>query len=179
MSEAQGIRPGPPPVARPQAEPPHQDLGGYPTSQERTWATFCHLAAFTVLLGVPLGLIAGPLVVWLIKRNDSTFVDRHGKAALNFQLSVVVYGIIIVVLGRLVLHQIRVVAVESGRPLVEHLSGLWLRRCPMPLGLGTAYLLFPLLVGLVVLDVVCTIVAAVRANTGRAYRYPLTIPFIR
>ena len=177
MSEAQGVRPGPPPVARPQAEPPHQDLGGYPTSQERTWATFCHLAAFTVLLGVPLGLIAGPLVVWLIKRNDSTFVDRHGKAALNFQLSVVVYGIIIVAAGWLMLH--RLATIEAGRHFTGHPSILWFRTFRLPFGLGSAYVLFPVLVGLVVLDVVCTIVAAVRANTGRTYRYPLAIQFIR
>ncbi|MBN1918607.1 MAG: DUF4870 domain-containing protein [Verrucomicrobia bacterium] len=158
-------------------EPPRQDLPGLPSSRERTWATFCHLAAFTVLFGIPLGLIAGPLVVWLIKKNESTFVDRHGKTAVNFQLSMVVYGIVLIVVGRLMMH--RLATIEAGRPLLDHVSVLWFWTFRLPLGLGTAYVLFPFLVGLVLLDVVCTIIAAVWANAGRPFRYPYTIPFIR
>jgi uncharacterized Tic20 family protein len=39
--------------------------------------------------------------------------------------------------------------------------------------------LFALFAALVLLDVICTIVAAVRANARREYRYPFTIRFIR
>ena len=35
---------------------------------------------------VPFGNILGPLVVWLITRDESEFVDASGKEALNFQL---------------------------------------------------------------------------------------------
>jgi len=149
------------------------------SSSERTWATFCHLAAFTALLGIPVGLIAGPLVLWLIKRNDSAFVDRHGKAAVNFQLSVVVYFVALAVVGRLVLSSLSVVLVELGQPIGTGLRSFWHVPFRLPYGAGTAFMLFPLVVALLLLDVICTIVAAVRANTGREYRYPFTIRFIR
>jgi uncharacterized Tic20 family protein len=60
----------------------------------RTWATICHLSALSTFVGIPLGNILGPLVVWLLKRNDHPFVDDQGKEALNFQISMTIYGII-------------------------------------------------------------------------------------
>lgn len=45
----------------------------------RTWATVCHLSALIMLVGVPLGNILGPLVVWLAKRQENEFVDDQGK----------------------------------------------------------------------------------------------------
>jgi uncharacterized Tic20 family protein len=160
-------------------EQPHVPPAQGASSSERTWATFCHLAAFSVLLRIPVGLIAGPLVVWLIKRNDSSFVDRHGKAAVNFQLRMRVYFVVVMVFGRVVFSSLRVVLIDLGRPVYAFLRSLWLVPLRLPFGTGTAFVLLPLVVALLVLDVVCTIVAAVRANTGREYRYPFTIPFIR
>jgi uncharacterized Tic20 family protein len=60
----------------------------------RTWATVCHLSALSAFVGIPLENILGPLVVWLLKRNDHPFVDDQGKEALNFQISMTIYGIV-------------------------------------------------------------------------------------
>jgi uncharacterized Tic20 family protein len=54
---------------------------------EQNWAMGCHLAALAGFL-IPFGNIIGPLVVWLIKRAEYPLVDRHGKEALNFQITV-------------------------------------------------------------------------------------------
>ena len=35
-----------------------------------------------------------PLVVWLVKRGDSPEIDAHGKEALNFQISMLIYNIV-------------------------------------------------------------------------------------
>lgn len=59
-------------------------------SESRTWGTFCHLATFTGYL-TAVGFIAGPLVVWLIKREQLPFVDDQGKEALNFNISLLIY----------------------------------------------------------------------------------------
>lgn len=54
----------------------------------------CHLAAFSgYLTGV--GWILGPLIVWLLKRSELPGVDAHGKEALNFQLSVLLWALVI------------------------------------------------------------------------------------
>ncbi len=60
----------------------------------RTWNALCHASA---LLGVFLhfpGHLLGPLVVWLVKRHDSPEIDAHGKEALNFQISMLIYNVV-------------------------------------------------------------------------------------
>jgi len=65
----------------------------------RMWGMLCHLTALVMLLGIPLGNIIGPLVVWLIKRNDYPFVDEQGKESLNFQISMTIYAIVAALLA--------------------------------------------------------------------------------
>lgn len=57
------------------------------SKDEQNWAMFCHLAALAGFL-IPFGNIFGPLIIWLMKRADMPMVDRHGKEALNFQITV-------------------------------------------------------------------------------------------
>ena len=58
----------------------------------RTWAAFIHASA---LLGVFLhfpGHLLPPLIIWLIKRDDAPELDAHGKEAVNFQISMLIYN---------------------------------------------------------------------------------------
>ncbi|MCK5259942.1 MAG: DUF4870 domain-containing protein [Candidatus Omnitrophica bacterium] len=66
--------------------------------QECTWATFCHLSSLVAFIGIPFGNIIGPLVIWLIKKNEMPLVDQEGKAALNFQISMTIYTLVAFVL---------------------------------------------------------------------------------
>jgi uncharacterized protein len=59
----------------------------------RTWSMLCHLSALAGFIGIPFGHLAGPLLVWLLKRNDYPQVEEHGKEALNFQLSMTIYAL--------------------------------------------------------------------------------------
>ncbi|NIQ96866.1 MAG: rhomboid family intramembrane serine protease, partial [Desulfuromonadales bacterium] len=58
----------------------------------KRWAMICHLSIFSCLI-IPLGNILGPLAIWLWKRNQSEFVDWHGKIALNYQLTLLLFSI--------------------------------------------------------------------------------------
>ncbi len=62
--------------------------------QERTWATFCHLSSLVAFIGIPFGNVLGPLVIWLIKKNEMPLVQEEGKAALNFQISMTIYTLV-------------------------------------------------------------------------------------
>ena len=64
---------------------------------ERTWGMFCHLSA---LLGyvIPFGNIIGPLIVYSMKKDEYPFVADQGKESLNFQISVLVYLFISLIL---------------------------------------------------------------------------------
>ena len=54
----------------------------------------CHLTALSFLIGVPFGHILGPLIVWLIKKDEFSSVDDHFKESLNFQISMTIYAAI-------------------------------------------------------------------------------------
>ncbi len=59
--------------------------------RERLWALFAHLGALSFMLGLPFGNIIVPLGIWLAKKDDSPFVDDHGKESLNFQITMMIY----------------------------------------------------------------------------------------
>jgi hypothetical protein len=85
-------------------------------STARTWAMLCHLSAFAGLVGVPFGNILGPLVVWLIKKEEMPLVDREGKKSLNFQISMTIYGVVAAALTFILI----------GIPLLIAVGILWL-----------------------------------------------------
>ncbi|HEY6824956.1 MAG TPA: DUF4870 domain-containing protein [Steroidobacteraceae bacterium] len=75
---------GPNSTATPAAAPTENA----PTENERTWGMLAHLSALTGLVLPLAGIVIGPLVVWLARRDDSEFVAAHAKEALNFNISV-------------------------------------------------------------------------------------------
>ncbi len=99
------------------------------SKDEQNWAMFCHLAALSGFL-IPFGNVIGPLIMWLIKKDTMPLVDRHGKEALNFQITVtiamfisfllmfVLIGIILVFvvgLGALIMTIMATVKVSNGQ----------------------------------------------------------------
>ena len=64
------------------------------SKEARMWAMFCHISAFAVFVIPFVGHILGPLLIWILKKEEFPFVDDQGKEALNFQLSITIYGII-------------------------------------------------------------------------------------
>jgi uncharacterized Tic20 family protein len=74
--------PSPPPLSAPAL------------TNARSWAALCHASALLgVLVHFP-GHLLGPLIVWLWKRDDAPELDAHGKEALNFQISMLIYNVI-------------------------------------------------------------------------------------
>ena len=64
-----------------------------PTSQEdRTWGAIAHLGSFASTF-VPLGNILLPLVLMLVKRDESEFIEAQAKEALNFQITLLIVAI--------------------------------------------------------------------------------------
>ena len=122
-----------------QLDPPTRTV---PTKPERDWAVICHLSAFAGLVVPYVGIVLGPLVVWLLKREGMPFVDDQGREAMNFQLTMFIAGLVCMVL-------------------------MWVL-------IG-----FALLAALALFDFVVTIVAAVKASEGVAYRYPVNLRLIK
>ena len=118
------------------------------SSDERLWAMLGHLSALTGLLTGGIGNIVGPLIVWQVKKDSLPFAAAEAKEALNFNITWL--------LGSLVLLAITFVL----------------------LFVAIGFLLIPVLWGVGIAWVIFSIIAGLKANEGKPYRYPLTIRFI-
>lgn len=69
------------------------------TSSERTYAVLMHLSLLAAHVLVPILPLA---IMWIIKRKESPFIDDHGREAMNFQISLLIYfvaGTLLTVVG--------------------------------------------------------------------------------
>jgi uncharacterized Tic20 family protein len=86
-----GATPPEPPADIPSEPPPAPagpvapSTGGAPMDQQKNWAIAAHLTTLSNIVSIP-GFI-GPLIVWLVKKDEMPFAGAHGKEALNFQLT--------------------------------------------------------------------------------------------
>ena len=123
-----------------------------PSAEERQWAMFAHLSALAgaILTGHMFGwgCFIGPLVIWLVKKDTMPFVNDQAREALNFNITLAIIGLILLVF-------------TIGTFLVGALLTV-----PAALIVGVAWLVF-------------TIIAAVKANEGVAYRYPFALRLIK
>jgi len=130
----------------------YQPAGGTPqgtTSEERTWALASHIGAL-VAAWFAFGFLA-PLLVMLLKGNESAFVRRHAVESLNFQISLLIYGFVGVIVGTVL--------------------------TVVTLGIGLVVIV-PVVAVIAIVVLVVIIVATVRASNGEEYRYPLTLRFV-
>lgn len=105
--------------------------------EARKWATGLHLS---LLLGwfIPLAGFIVPIVIWVIKKDEFPQLDQHGRNAINWMISQVIYAVIAGLLCFI-------------------LIGI-----PLAIALGIMVIAFP-------------VIAALKANDGITWRYPLSL----
>jgi uncharacterized protein len=64
------------------------------TRDERNWAMLSHLLALTGYFAVPFGNVIAPLIIYLMKKDESQFVADQARESLNFQISLLIYTLI-------------------------------------------------------------------------------------
>ena len=64
------------------------------SKDEKMWGMFCHLSALAGYIGIPFGNIIGPLIIWMVKKEQFKFVDDQGKESLNFQITITIAAFI-------------------------------------------------------------------------------------
>jgi|SRR5690606_15150689 len=145
-------------------------------NNQKNIATFIHLSTFSRFF-FPLGNFLGPLLLWVINKDKSEFVDSHGKQALNFQLSVFLYALI---LGTITI-PLFVFKVFNGIDFIDfngfdnlHIS----ISKPSPLLYITGGLGVLAVIGFI-LELIFVVLASLKARDGEMYHYPLTINFIK
>ncbi len=121
------------------------------TQNDKNYSSITHLSGFAGWF-IPFGNIIAPLVMWIAKKNDSTYIDEHGKAAVNFQLSIILYGFLLAIL---------IIPITI-----------------LTLGLGLIAILIAIIPA-IILKIVLIISASIKASNGEYYDYPFTIQFIK
>ena len=121
-----------------------------PTGEQQTFRLLAHASAFIQLVGIPS--VVGPLVVWLIKRQDPV-VEPHARAALNFQLSLLIWFLV----GGLV-------ALIALATIV---------------GIGITILIVLFLIALFIAELIFALLATLAASRGELYTYPFSLNIIR
>jgi uncharacterized Tic20 family protein len=128
----------PPSSNAPATPPPNAE------SQARMWNMLCHLGGL-----IPCIPCLVTLLIWQLKKSEFPSVEVHGKAALNFQITV----LLVFIAGM----------IASVVLSVIHLG--WL-----------ISLLFPL-IGLA--SLVLMIIAGIKANNGEDYKYPWSLELVK
>ncbi len=145
-------------------------------NHQKNIATFIHLSTFSRFI-IPFGNFIGPIVLWMVNKEKSEFVDTHGKQAINFQMSILLYALI---LGLLTVPFFLFNLIGSLDFLDFHaFDGIHLNISePSPLlylggGIGALAVLG------FILELVFIVIASLKARDGEFYHYPLTINFLK
>jgi uncharacterized protein len=138
-----------PPPPPPQDTPPTLPSAPGIDATERQWALGLHFSALLGFAGPHLLNVIGPLIIWLIKKQESPYLDAVGKRVLNFQLSYSLYGFAAITLFGL----------------------LW--------WLVIGFLFLPIYAIVGVAWLVMTIIGAVKESHGETYNYPYIIKFLQ
>ena len=155
------------------------------SKHERNLSAIIHASTFSKFF-IPFGNFILPLVLWTANKKDYEFVDYNGKQALNFQISMLLYSIILGIVsipfflgfipeifdfnhfGWNNLNNYNNLDIDFN--FDDFSFGRWL----FPLGVvGLAQ------GALFIVNIVYTILAAIRTNEGQTFTYPITIKFIK
>ncbi|GGZ83401.1 DUF4870 domain-containing protein [Algibacter mikhailovii] len=146
------------------------------TNHQKNIATFIHLSTFSRFI-IPFGNFIGPIILWISNKDKSEFIDEHGKQAINFQISILLYAII---LGTLTI-PFFIFKIFNGIDFIDfngfndfHIN----MGKPSPLlyiggGLGAIAV-----IGFI-LELIFIVMASLKARDGKLYQYPLTINFLK
>ena len=145
-------------------------------NHQKNLATFIHLSTFSRFI-IPFGNFIGPIVLWAANKDKSEFVDTHGKQAINFQISILLYAIIIGTisvpffifklfrgLDVIDFHGFHNFHINVGEPSpLLYIGG----------GLGVLAI-----IGFII-ELALIVKASLSARDGQIYKYPLTINFLK
>ena len=112
--------------------------------EEKTFAVLSHVGTLAGYF-IVLGNFIVPMVIYMVKNEESDTISDHAKASLNFQLNVLVIFLIALVISFI--------------PFIGWIFG------------------FPLLFLVIGFNVVCVIIATVKAIDGELFKYPIAYPF--
>lgn len=148
------------------------------TASDRSIATLLQVSTFGQYF-FPFGNIIFPIVIWSLKRKESKFIDIIGKQAINFQLSLLLYFFILIIIEVPLIffnvtESINLSITDNCEWIAEKFTAGNITSLIVVIVIAT--LLFA---AMKVLEFCLVIYAATKNSNGETYNYPLTINFIK
>ncbi|WP_394773284.1 DUF4870 domain-containing protein [Flavobacterium sp.] len=148
-------------------------------TSEKNTAAFTHLSTLSQYV-IPFGNYIFPILIWTSYKDKSEFVNDHGKQTLNFQLSLLLYTLVLALIAIpifafVLLKNLPINTVFNDEDLIIRNLNIDGNIGILSIG-ATAVLLFGLLK---FVEFFLVIYASIKASNGELYKYPLAIPFIK
>jgi len=123
------------------------------TTKNTSTAFLIHISALANYI-FPFGGVIAPLIIWQVKKDESTYIDEQGKSALNFNLSFALYSFI----------------VGFG------IFSTFFFHFPNFIGLFGSISLVAIIE---IIRFIFIVMAVIKVNNNEYFKYPLTIQFIK
>lgn len=148
------------------------------TTTNKNTSVLLQLSALSQYI-FPLGNFIFPTLIWSMKKDESKFIDENGKQAINFQLSLFLYSLVMGIIAvpiflYTLFSDVSFKMVNDEDWVIEQLSAGRITGLVM---IGAVAVL--LILTLKVAEFFLIIYAAVKNSNGEYYKFPLTINFIR
>lgn len=142
-------------------------------------AAITHLSALGQYL-FPFGNYILPLLIWNSKKDESNLIDFTGKQVLNFQFSVLLYSIILILIAIpvflfTIFNEMTINAVLNDHGWIIKNLDIGNNITLITIGL-LAVILFA---SLKIIEFIYIIYGSIKASKGEQMHYPLTIPFLK
>ena len=148
-------------------------------TNEKHTATLLHLSALSQFI-FPFGNYIFPLIIWGARKKDSEFVDYNGKQVLNFQLSILTYSLVMLLIS------IPVFLYRLFQNIDNHINTEFDDFCDFTInGINSAgIIMIPIIAVMLfclmkIFQFVIIIYGAIKASNGEKYRYPLSINYLK
>ena len=148
------------------------------TTANKNTSTLLQLSAFTQYF-FPFGSFIFPTLIWSLKRNESEFVNYNGKQAINFQLSLLLYSLVLVLISvpailYAIFNDLEVSISNNGDWIFEQFTT----------GRITWIVIVALVAGFLFLllkaaEFFLIFYASVKNSNGETYDFPFTIKFLK
>ena len=145
-------------------------------THQKNIATFIHLSTFSRFI-IPFRNFLGPIILWVANKDKSEFVDAHGKQAINFQISMLLYAIVI---GTLSI-PFFIFNLFNDFDFIDF-NGF--NNFDINIGKPSALLYIGGTLGILaiiafIIELVLIVNASLKARDGNYYNYPFTINFLK
>ncbi|MCG9793072.1 DUF4870 domain-containing protein [Flavobacterium algicola] len=146
---------------------------------ENNIAALTHLSALGQYL-FPFGNYILPLLIWNLKKNESTVIDHNGRQVLNFQFSVLLYTIVLLLIAIpvfliIVFNNMSINALFNDHEWIIKNFNISGNSTFITIGL----IAIVLLITLKIIEFIYIIYGTIKASNGEQFHYPFTIPFLK